>query len=142
MLGIQVDCAWCDALMTGSPHTSMPIATHHFKPQPSLVGVFLCSGRTVCRGRRDAKERRLSGWHGNSMGVTQCAPLTTVLRDRAQGCATRSLSGWHGNSMGVTQCAPLTTVLRDRSQGCATRSLSGWQGVSMGAAQSAPLTTV
>ena len=32
---------------------------------------FLCSGRTVCRGRRDAQERRLSGWHG-VRGRTVC----------------------------------------------------------------------
>jgi hypothetical protein len=40
---MQVDCAGVSLLMTGSPHTSMPYATHHFKPRP-LAGVFLCSG--------------------------------------------------------------------------------------------------
>jgi len=36
---MQVDCAGASLLMTGSPHTSMPYAMHHFKPRP-LAGVF------------------------------------------------------------------------------------------------------
>ena len=57
MLTLQVDCAGVSLLMTGSPHTSMPNAIHHFKPRP-LAGVFyvqderLCTGCTVHRGRR------------------------------------------------------------------------------------------
>ena len=37
---MQVDCAGVSLLMTGSPHTSMPIATHHFKPRPPSRGFF------------------------------------------------------------------------------------------------------
>ena len=39
MLHVQVDCAGVSLLMTGSPHTSMPYAIHHFKPRPR-AGVF------------------------------------------------------------------------------------------------------
>ena len=41
MLYVQVDCAGVSLLMTGSPHTSMPIATHHFKPRPLGRGFFM-----------------------------------------------------------------------------------------------------
>jgi hypothetical protein len=40
MLYVQVDCAGVSLLMTGSPHTSMPIATHPFKPRPPWSGFF------------------------------------------------------------------------------------------------------
>ena len=41
MLYVQVDCAGVSLLMTGSPHTSMPIATHLFKPRPPGRGFFM-----------------------------------------------------------------------------------------------------
>ena len=51
MLYLQVDCAGALLLMTGSPHTSMPLAMHHFKPRRSFAGVFLCSELMVNRSR-------------------------------------------------------------------------------------------
>jgi hypothetical protein len=59
---MQVDCAWCIALMTGSPHTSMPIATHHFKPQPFGWGFFMfrTNGMPRSQGCEGAAPPRLA----------------------------------------------------------------------------------
>jgi len=58
---MQVDCAGASLLMTGSPHTSMPYAMHHFKPRP-LAGVFFMFRMNVI-SHMD-KERPHSGREG------------------------------------------------------------------------------
>jgi len=91
---MQVDCAGVSLLMTGSPHTSMPYAMHHFKPRPR-VGVFFMfrtngyvqderytagagrAGAVPVRFARcltqDAQERRVSVLHNSSLTL-MCAP--------------------------------------------------------------------
>ena len=52
MLCMQVDCAWCVASHDRqSPHF-YALCDTPFQAPTIWPGLFLCSGRTVCRGRR------------------------------------------------------------------------------------------
>ena len=55
---MQVDCAGVSLLMTGSPHTSMPYAMHHFKPWLPGQGFFYVQDERYVAG---AGRARLQG---------------------------------------------------------------------------------
>ena len=57
-------------LMTGSPHTSMPYAMHHFKPRP-LAGVFFMF--------RTNGMQRVLGYVGNTKVQRQFRLLSSCL---------------------------------------------------------------
>jgi len=68
---MQVDCAWCVASHDRqSPHFYALYAMHQFKPRP-MAGVFLCTGSTVCRGRREEVRpgNRSRSWSGPCAGA-------------------------------------------------------------------------
>jgi len=115
MLYLQVDCAGVSLLMTGSPHTSMPYAMHHFKPRP-LAGVFLCSGRTVMFRMNGIS--RVSTW--------MCGAIVSVMfrmngMPRAQEAQERRVSvsygvslpilGHDGDSRSLWMCDTIVSVL-------------------------------